>query len=286
MKLREVEIETHTVCNARCRYCAYPRMAKSAGNQFMTDELFEQILSELDFARKEIERIHLHHVNEPFVNKKIASLVGKARKAFPDKGVGFSTNAILMTPERAESVLDAGLNLLYTTIPSSKGDVYNHIMGVKTDVRKVMENVGAFIEMADPDVRIVVRSPLGFDEGLNDYFGKYDQIVMEHVPFSNRLGKIADDVVPDSHDHVVNGTPTPCSQDWIFNSLIILHNGDVPLCCNDQEHTHIIGDIRNQSIETLWNSPQYAKVRGWMKGKNRPTVFPCNICEYGCKAGE
>ncbi|WP_338668963.1 radical SAM/SPASM domain-containing protein [Pseudodesulfovibrio methanolicus] len=284
MKLFEVEIETHTVCNARCRYCAYPGMARAVGNKFMEPELFDRILEELDFARADLERIHLHHVNEPFVNKDMPLLVAKARKAFPEKRVGFSTNAILMTPERAEAVLKAGLNILYITIPSSDPEAYAHIMGVKADVGRVMDNAMTFISMAGPDVRIVVRSPLGFDAGLNERFGHLDNIVMEHVPLSDRLGKVDADLL-DGRPVRRPGEPIPCTRSWMFNSLVILHNGDVPLCCNDQEHTFIVGDIRDRSVEALWTSERYKKVRRWMRGQGRPADIPCNVCEYGSKGG-
>ncbi|OIQ50046.1 Cyclic pyranopterin monophosphate synthase [Pseudodesulfovibrio hydrargyri] len=286
MKLKEVEIETHTVCNARCRYCAYPGMAKRVGSKLMSIELFDRILKELDFARPDIERIHLHHVNEPLVRKDIADLVARARKAYPDKEVGFSTNAILMTPERAEAVLKAGLNLLYTTIPSSDPEAYSHIMGVKADVNRVIANIAAFIEMAGPDVRIVVRSPLSFDQGLIDALGHFDGITMEHVPLSSRLGAVEQDMLDASGGITCSGAPAPCSKTWMLHSLVILHEGDVPICCNDQEHTCIVGDIRGQSIEALWNSERFDEVRGWMMGKNRPDGIPCNICEYGCREGE
>ena len=276
--LEEVEIETHTVCNARCIYCAYPAMRKSVGDKRMDWELFEKVVRELIFAEGTLKRVHLHHVNEPLLDKQVEQRIELLRHLHNDIEVGFSTNAMLLTPERSKQLINAGLNLAYVTIPSGDPAEYRRIMGVKVDVDRVLDNLEAFLEQAEGVARVVLRSPVGFDDRLSAIPQTHPWITVEEMTLMQRLGetKISQH---ESHDQAFK--PIPCSLPWIFRSLIIAYNGDIPLCCNDQRHQFIIDSVREKSVGEVWNSERYAAVRRWMCNVERPADFLCNKCEFG-----
>jgi len=277
--LREVEIETHTTCNARCVYCAYPSIAAEKPPAKMDQGLFERIVSELDFARSELERVHLHHVNEPLLTPWIAEHIRFVRRTLPDIEVGFSTNAILLTPGMTEKVLAAGLNLIYITIPSSDPDEYAWIMGIKVDVNKVLENTAHFIESAGDGTRIVIRSPVGCDKKMRKFLERFDHdIIIEEMELMDRRGETR---VATRGNGALNGRPAPCRLPWVKHTLIVAADGRVPLCCNDQKHSCIVETVADKSVREAWTSQAYARARDAMQARNRPEDFICNRCEFG-----
>jgi len=60
----------------------------------------------------------------------------------------------------------------------------------------------------------------------------------------------------------------------------ILFNGDVVLCCMDWKRKVVLGNVRSQSIEKIWNSRKYEAVRKIISGENKG--WPGFIC-YQCE---
>ncbi len=281
--LREVEIETHTTCNARCVYCAYPFIAAEKPPARMDQGVFARVVSELDFARGELERVHLHHVNEPLLNPRLAEHIRFVRRTLPGIEVGFSTNAILLTPRKTEKLLDAGLNLIYITIPSSDPDEYARIMGIKADVNRVLENTAYFIDSARAGTRIVIRSPVGFDKKLRQFLERFDDnIVIEEMELMGRLGETR---LAQRGSGTLSGRPAPCRLPWVKHTLIVAADGRVPLCCNDQKHLCIVETVADKSVQQAWTSADYARARDATQNRNRPEDFICNRCEFGVQEG-
>jgi organic radical activating enzyme len=59
-----------------------------------------------------------------------------------------------------------------------------------------------------------------------------------------------------------------CQQ--LYRYLAILWNGDVTLCCSDIQGSHVIGNLKTQSLKQVWDSSEYEELR---------TVGHCVGCE-------
>ena len=72
--------------------------------------------------------------------------------------------------------------------------------------------------------------------------------------------------------------PFDCSR--IHNNLHILWNGDVILCCMDYHHETYLGNIKNKSINEIYESKEcktiYDQVRGITES---PKDFICKRCQ-------
>jgi radical SAM protein with 4Fe4S-binding SPASM domain len=61
--------------------------------------------------------------------------------------------------------------------------------------------------------------------------------------------------------------------------LVIYWNGDVALCNHDWDRKEPIGNVRDASIQTLWNGSKYKEIRKMhMDGRieNDPTCGGCD----------
>jgi radical SAM protein with 4Fe4S-binding SPASM domain len=57
-------------------------------------------------------------------------------------------------------------------------------------------------------------------------------------------------------------------------NIIIDYKGDVIFCCDDYFHTIKLGNVREESLLSIWNSPRHKKLRTDVAHG----VFDCAIC--------
>lgn len=62
----------------------------------------------------------------------------------------------------------------------------------------------------------------------------------------------------------------------VFRALSILSNGDVTFCCRDLNADVLIGNVKDSSIERIWNSQRANEIRRHALKKNYAKVHP--IC--------
>lgn len=60
----------------------------------------------------------------------------------------------------------------------------------------------------------------------------------------------------------------------------ILSTGEVALCCMDWERRYILGDLKQSTIQEVWNGDLYQEVRGKVS-LSEDLGFICNNCEWG-----
>jgi len=71
-----------------------------------------------------------------------------------------------------------------------------------------------------------------------------------------------------------------CNSIWANEMLHILYNGDVVLCCMDWRRETVLGNVKNSSIEEIWNGERYKNFREFVTGiTESPTNFICKRCE-------
>jgi radical SAM protein with 4Fe4S-binding SPASM domain len=71
---------------------------------------------------------------------------------------------------------------------------------------------------------------------------------------------------------------TPCREPW-RGSLVVLANGDVTVCCADYEGSSVFGNVRESTIEELWNGPFLREFRRRHVARDFPDI--CKNCnEY------
>ncbi len=63
----------------------------------------------------------------------------------------------------------------------------------------------------------------------------------------------------------------------LFEQAYILYNGGVILCCVDWERTTILGNLREQSLKEVWNSPGFLEIRRRYLAENLKGLL-CQKC--------
>lgn len=56
-------------------------------------------------------------------------------------------------------------------------------------------------------------------------------------------------------------------------------DGKISLCCNDALGLYTLGDLNKQSIQEIWYSDEYMRIRREMKVNGRRNLKLCKNCD-------
>ena len=134
---REVFFDLNNVCNSRCFFCSNKKIKNPA---FLEKGLGFRLMK--DFFDFGVRDIGLFATGEPFMRNDFVDFVKEAKR------IGYSyvfinTNGILATPERAQGVLEAGLDSVKFSINAPTKELYKEVHGVDA-FDQVIENIKWF----------------------------------------------------------------------------------------------------------------------------------------------
>jgi len=272
-----VRIETTNACNAKCIICPHGTIGRKI--QHMDDDLFEQVIDEC--ARHGCKEIHLHNFGEPLMDKKLESRVVHAKQKGLKKVKIFS-NGSLLSPQRAEALIDAGLDEIKISFDGATREEFERIRTpLKFDT--VVSNIKSLVAMRDQK-----KSPMSIHVACcstTDKQGTMDSL--ESIVDGFSFGKIhnwagetpeGDSDADDSTGEQPAGTVRkPCSRLW--RTCTVLAGGDVSLCCLDYDGQHVLGHIdRQTTIADVWRGEAYRSVRAKHKQAKQADLSLCQNC--------
>ncbi len=165
--LRDLRISVTDRCNFRCTYCM-PAEIFGERYEFLKKE---QILTFEEISRlvKIIVRLGAVKLRltggEPLVRRQLETLVGQLSPIDGVEDIAMTTNAKLLTPEKAHALKTAGLQRITISLDSIDRDVFRQMNGNRATVDDVLKGIRA-AEAADIGpikINCVVQ------KGINDH---------------------------------------------------------------------------------------------------------------------
>ncbi len=243
------------ICNANCIMCTYGRMTRPKGK--MDAQLYEKVVDEC--GTMGIDRIILNFYGEPLLHGDIVDFVRYARRNTKAR-VGFDTNGMLLAEELSRSLLSEGINIVVSFHGLDRAS-YHTIYGVDA-YDKVVANVKRMIEinegLGNPS-RIIIqttkmdityRDDAVVHERLLELFG--GSVSHSVTSCTSIAGFSREDHRLDKKQFVRSH---PCSS--LLDQLAVLWNGDVTVCCTDFDGLLVIGNVKNSTLQELWNSSRH-----------------------------
>jgi MoaA/NifB/PqqE/SkfB family radical SAM enzyme len=199
--------------------------------------------------------VSLCGLGEPLINKNAISFVEKV------KAEGFrcsmSSNGALLTEDRANALLDAGLDEIYINI-SDIGEEYERIYSLPFD--RSCENITRFAELAQgrctPVIILVdhredrdhIKAMEAFwrDRGLKNFhdysvINRGGALFVEHMQFEQYTEMVR------AREQLGAGGGQPlCGAPWGF--LFIGYDGNYYLCCSDWRKKASLGSVFDYSF--------------------------------------
>ena len=279
-----ISIETFHGCNARCTFCHVNEWSRSQGE--MKDETFTEIVNQLkSWPNGKIRQTALMLNGEPLFDKKLEKRLKECKKNnLPN--VGFTTNAGLLSKDRAETIVDSDPDYIVFSFDTLNKNKYESGR-LRLKFEKVLSNIENFIKIRNSNnskIRIVLRHIdfKGDKEEFKDYVKFFkDRLISCQDEFS--YTKVHNSAFKPSIRKDLNLRSdklygdTPCGA--VFNKLTIQHDGQVVLCPHDFNGIFNFGNVMTGKLIDFFNSENFNKIRKIHSDRTRYKMKICAGCD-------
>lgn len=270
-------------CNLDCIMCD-----QGFRNDAKKVSLDEAILKKLfdEFKVRRLPALILS-VSEPLLYKNIQSVFNMAKDA-DIMDVFLVTNGTLLTGKYADMVLNSSVTRLFVSLDAATPDTYDVVRPVARGrsedgrLEEIENNIRNFVRKRDEAGRtlpIVRVSFVLMDKNRHElevFIRKWENIV-DSI-------EIQQEVSIDAYDQIKTGVPIQwmrvnqdtgpmrCGEPW--GQMTVYASGQVSPCCNLVGNKLPIGNIKEESIGSIWSGAEMTRVReGFLNDK------PCNVCK-------
>lgn len=281
-----IHLELTNACGYKCFCCPRDTMTRPVG--FMSAEDIKIIAKRLDYIKNDF-LLHMHGFGESLLVKDAPEKMGLAKELLPNGKIEiFSTLGVKVSEDYLERLIKNGLSKIHVSFYGYSREAYKNIHGVdnfevayrnlcnlveinkaydnKLEILIIMEDFGDYI--AHPDYKKRAEDRERFyrefkDKGVNLFF----------VTRLHNYGGGCNFVETDMD--------FPCSVLWGLQRKIlqVSWNLNVVPCCMIYDDEIILGNLRNQSIEEIYNSKVYKDFTNSLLNNqldNYPTCKNCN----------
>ncbi len=286
---RRIVIETIFGCNAACGMCVinHPTSRKKG---IMPLDKFKHLIDRLAKYSASVEMLDLFGLGEPVIDPHLAERISYV-KASGFRNTAISTNAHLLSEERAVDLLKAGVDTVIFSIDGFSKEVHEAVRA-RTKYERVVKNCVNMIRLRDSrgyETRFVVRfvrQPSNEHE-WDDYYrfwrgvislDKRDLLIRYDVHnWSNQIDNTT--TRADWRDPIIE--VAPCHH--IFEKIVILANGAVALCFEDiLEAQFRFGNAFEDDPIDIFNSARFNKIRKLHTAGKRCNLNICSGCMVLC----
>jgi radical SAM protein with 4Fe4S-binding SPASM domain len=290
-----LSVEPTTSCNLRCPECPSGLRSFSRETGMLQTDLFQSVLDQLS---SHLIYLNLYFQGEPLLHPSFFDLVKMARK----KGIftNTSSNAHYFTEEKAEFLVDSGLDRLIVSIDGTTQEVYESYR-VGGELEKVLDGTRFLVEAKK---KMKSKSPLIFFQflvnrqnegqigearnltrsiGVDGILFKSMQILdlSKPSPFLPRNSKYSRYKSNSDGSMSLRGKfEDECWRMW--SGAVITWDGKVVPCCFDKDAEHRMGDLSENSFDEVWNGEGYRTFRKQIFS-NRSKIEMCKNCSEGAR---
>ncbi|MBI4867616.1 MAG: radical SAM protein [Candidatus Wallbacteria bacterium] len=285
---KNVMIQTTTACNAACTFCPHPQIKEEVSQGDMDEALFRKIVDELA-THAPILRILMYLMNEPLLDPRLAERIDYAKERNPKATVHLLTNGVLLG-KMGEKLLRSNLDWIGLSVHALKEETYHKLMGLthfegERGIKRILEDfcVKAVEQKGAEYVNVkIIRDKRYLEQQeAQDAVRFWRDLGLTRVEYYEEPMTRAGNVrwlPPVAHSGIEG-----CNSIWAMEMVHILYNGDVIACCNDWRRDLVFGNVREQSIEEVWNGPIRRQFLREVYGEIRPR--PGLIC-LKCEAAQ
>lgn len=254
-----VDIGTTNLCNAACIMCPHSKLKKMGT---MDMNLYKKIID--NCVKLNIKIITLSFFGEPFLDKTIIEKIRYAK----EKGmnVGFYSNASLLTEKFAKEIIEAKLDNITISFDGATKETYEKIRkNLKFEVTKKnvlgLINTRKKLNKKNPRINLVLVELEENKKEIKQFYqywkGKVDSINI--INMRNWANDIQKEGTKESFHFNKKIKRKPCALIWL--KMVVDWNGEVVLCCDDWNHSTVVGNLKNQTIEEIWKGEKLRKIR-------------------------
>jgi len=268
------------ICTARCTMCAFPTWTRKPHRMSMKD--YTVILERFMPYREHLQYLSLQGFGESLLDSQIAEKVREAKR-LGFKGIGFATNCTELNAETSTKLLDAGIDTLICSIDGITKESHEAIR-IGTNYEEIVDNVLNFIDVRNLyhyDAKVIIRfirqkANAHEWEEFKAYWEAQlrpsDAVVsFDIVDCDSKVKDFADKDVSD-------GADVPCECDQLYQRIIVLSNGNIVLCCADDNDVFSLGRVFITDPIEIYNNATFTHHREMMRLGKVNLLHLCKTC--------
>jgi len=245
----QINVELTGACNYKCQFCVQSYMDRTKGE--IRHEDFKKIINEA--VSLGTRSLKLSNWNEPLLHNYLEDYILYARKA-GIFNVYISSNGSLLSKDRAESLIEAGLTKIFISLDATNEETYYRQRGQR-NYKKVVENIMNLIEIRGKGKFPIVRVNFLKTE-INR--GQEGEFVRMWEGIADIVGIQIMNELPDKESGVQREEDRResyrCS--FPFKQLVVNHAGQILPCCVMYGAKMPLGNIADMTLKEAWNSQQ------------------------------
>jgi radical SAM protein with 4Fe4S-binding SPASM domain len=290
-----LSIEPTTACNLGCPECPSGLKQFSRPTGKLNLDLHLQLLQQVS---KTVFYINYYFQGEPFLHPQFLTLIQQAKQH--NIYTATSTNAHFINQQKAEEIIDSGLDRLIISIDGLTQETYENYR-VHGNLAKVIEAskhliaakkakksstpqlIFQFLAVKPNEHEIPAVFTLGKELGIDEVRIKTAQLYdYQHgnplMPQNERYSRYI--LTADGTYKLKYKTGNHCWRMW--SGSVLTWDGKVVPCCFDKDAQHILGEMDKADFPSIWKSKSYRSFRqAILTGRNQLEI--CKNCSEGAK---
>ena len=252
----EIEIEVTTICDAKCVMC--PRDEYLFNFRSMEFPLFKKILD--DAVARGVISVLLCGFGDIFLDKGIEKKLKYCRETYPSVKLFTPSTCSRLIPKNIHLVgyLDTLKISMYGMTKQSYEAVHRGVLKFET----VWQNIHNILEyrksMSHPLYIAMNFVVLPENEHEMDAWKEYWEPLVDEIQIwrPHNYGGLENSQFPVAQVPEKRGCGRP-----FFGAPCVHENGDVSVCCFDNDHKLNIGNLKDKSIDEILASKELALIR-------------------------
>ena len=292
----EWEIDTTNICQLKCPLCHTGLGTIHRDKGVMHYDVFTKTVDQI---KDHCIWLTLYSWGEPFLNRRIHEFMAYAHQNKIATIISSNLNKPL-TPEMAESIIKAGLDVMIISLDGVTQDVYE-IYRVGGHLDRVLDNMRLLVQKkkelgrSNPHLEwqfIVMRQnehQIPEARALANELGM-DSIVFKKVDFPHGAEEpeLAEQWLPRNHPEYLRAEPfhKPYQENgqrcWrLWRSAVVNWDGGFAPCCYLTDKSEDFGDVNTSSVKEIWNNDEYHTARSLFRDSYVPNKWvgclSCNV---------
>mgnify|MGYP005841144075 CR=1 FL=1 len=271
-------LESTNACNLRCIMCPTGLGLATRHKGFLDWDLFRHIVDEM---APHVSTTTLHIWGEPLLHPRIVDMIAYCRARGLDSEI--STNAVLLTPDISQAILEAGLGAIYLCLDGTTPETYERVRRQAT-YEQTRENILRFVSLRSQGkyerpitkLQIIEIAPTASEietfrrewsiPGVDRVNVKAFDSWGDQVPEISALRPDKENRLPERF---------PCPNLWYH--VHIYWDGTLVCCDRDYDAKYPLGNVGDGVMKT-WRGAQMARLRLKHINRDLEDVPSCGQC--------
>lgn len=288
--IREIHLEFVSYCNLRCQLCSLDhqkpkvRMSESILRQFFENFLYDERF-------RNVGTIHLYNAGEVLLHPELEKMLAIIKeyktksisKNFRFPQIALLTNATILDEKNSKILINSGIldHIRFSMDGGTREKFEEMRTRAKWDV--FVANIQSFCKLNNSSpkpIKTGIISLLEFKNELTtdwmseEFIKLLDLVDGYELRYAHNW---AGDIKLDELKNKSKKFKAGCT--LLMHQMVLLPNGDITVCCADLNSKGVIGNIVNDRLSTIYNSPKRLDMLSkFMKGRKNEIEL-CKGCE-------